>query len=172
MGSAPSLGRLRLAAPVLMMVDREVGSTFRTDVAMMVVMLSLRLPKVIFSRGRELLAWRARRRFGLRRDDRERCRRMQRQAVAFLDRRFVEIVVDRRPRRIKTRRGKLHVPRPERPTIPPPPQRGFSSSSSPCHTLRYSTSANPKQDLTDGAITYVIEKPGDIAGAADSTAPH
>ena len=86
-----------------MMVDREVGSTFRTDVAMMVVMLSLRLPKVIFSRGRELLAWRGRRRFGLRRDDRERCRRMQRQAVAFLDRRFVEIVVDRRPRRIKTR---------------------------------------------------------------------
>jgi len=49
---------LQLAAPVLVMLDGEEGSTVRADAAM-AVMLGLRLPEVIFGREWKLLRrWR------------------------------------------------------------------------------------------------------------------
>ena len=97
---------LQLAAPVLMMLDGEVGSTAWADVAM-AVMLGLRLPDVVFGRKRKLLRrHRYRRRdVGLRARHREWHRRGHRETVALLDRNpaLAEIAFGARLRRIMTR---------------------------------------------------------------------
>jgi hypothetical protein len=136
---------LQLAAPVLMMLDAEVGSTVWADVAM-AVMLGLRLPDVVFGRERKLLRWhRDRRRdVGLRGRHREWRRRGERETVALLDRNpaLVEIAFGARLRSIATRVAegcacRNHDDRPNR-RLRSEDFRPRHLDSDPAHTGRYS----------------------------------
>ena len=97
---------LQLAAPVLVMLFCEVGSTVRADVAM-AVMLGLRLPDVVFSREWKLLrrCGDRRRVGGLRVHQRELGSCGQRETVALLGRNqsSVEIAFGAARKRIMSR---------------------------------------------------------------------